>query len=101
MDRFDRYSMPSVSSWSRRLRNPAASDSRPEQTLLSSAALCRAPLTVTPASIFVMDKRSGRSISPHPWERASELGRVGGEQPDHPSCSLRPHDQNVLPQCAQ
>ncbi len=25
----------------------------------------------------------------------------GGEQPDYPSCSLRPHDQNVLPQCAQ
>ena len=23
------------------------------------------------------------------------------EPPDHPSCSLRPHDQNVLPQCAQ
>jgi len=28
------------------------------------------------------------------------LRRVGGEQPGHPSCSLRPHDQNVLPQCA-
>jgi hypothetical protein len=24
-----------------------------------------------------------------------------GEQPDHPSCSPRPHDQNVLPRCAQ
>jgi len=24
-----------------------------------------------------------------------------GKQPDYPSCSLRPHDQNVLPQCAQ
>ncbi len=31
----------------------------------------------------------------------SVKGRMGGEQPDHPSCSLRPHDQNVLPQCAQ
>ena len=29
---------------------------------------------------------------------ASEEGR---EQPDFPSCSLRPHDQNVLPQCEQ
>ena len=31
----------------------------------------------------------------------SELGRVRGEQLVHPSCSLRPHDQNMLPQCAQ
>jgi len=29
------------------------------------------------------------------------LRRMGGEQPNRPSCSLRPHDQNVLPQCAQ
>jgi len=29
------------------------------------------------------------------------LRRMGGEQPDRPSCSPRPHDQNVLPRCAQ
>jgi hypothetical protein len=47
------------------------------------------------------DARSRRPFSPHPRERMSDLGRVGGEQPDRPSCSLRPHGQNVLPQCAQ
>ena len=27
--------------------------------------------------------------------------RYEGEQPDHSSCSLRPHDETVVPQCAQ
>jgi hypothetical protein len=31
----------------------------------------------------------------------SVKGRMGGEQPDHPSCSQNAHDETVLVRCAQ
>jgi hypothetical protein len=35
------------------------------------------------------------------YSRNARPQKEGGEQPDHPSCSPRPHDQNALPRCAQ
>ena len=71
MDRFDRYSMPSVSSWSRRLRNPAASDSRPEQTFYFQR-LFAVPLNCN-LSFHLRHGRAQRRInqlpSPRPFER--------------------------------
>jgi hypothetical protein len=53
--------------------------------------------------IYSLVRRAQLVTNPgHPLKSAtSKLGRVVEAQPDRPSCSLRPHDQNVLPQCAQ
>jgi len=53
---------------------------------------------------MISSVRSGerRGRLGHPRARGTRALRRGrGEQPDHPSCSLRRHDQNVLPRCAQ
>ena len=47
------------------------------------------------------DTRSRRSISPIPEGITSEPGSGMARQLAWSLCSLRPHDQNVLPQCAQ
>ena len=48
--------------------------------------------------------RSTRAFEDQPGypvkRKASELGRIGKQPPDRPSCSQNAHDETVLVQCA-
>ena len=50
---------------------------------------------------LLAEQRKGWSLMIFCARATRGLGKMGGEQPDHPSCSQNAHDETVLVRCAQ